>query len=229
MEVLYADKNMIERILPCEVVSADVRGDDPSASLFPEEAALVSGAIDKRVREFTIGRTCAHRALDNLGLPSAPILRGPKREPLWPPGVVGSITHCEGYCAAAVAKQHDMLTVAIDAEVHDVLPPGVLKQVCRAEELEWLAGAPQNFSPNIHWDRLIFSAKESVYKAWFPLTRRWLNFEDVRVTFEPTAGVFQAHLLVTPPTITDQKLTAFSGYFLVRNGLVITAITLPRC
>jgi enterobactin synthetase component D / holo-[acyl-carrier protein] synthase len=215
---------MIEDLLPTQVVSVAVRGDDPSACLHPDEAAQIGWAVESRMREFTTARCCARRALCILGLPAIPILRGPQREPLWPSGVVGSITHCNGYRAAAVAMQFDMLTVGIDAEIHDDLPSGILEQVCVEQERDWLAGVPGG----LHWDRLLFSAKESVYKAWFPLTGRWLGFEDVLVTFEPALRTFHAQLLVTPPAVAGRDLTCFTGRFLVRDGLVLTAIALPR-
>jgi 4'-phosphopantetheinyl transferase EntD len=215
---------MLKDLLPAEVVSVAVRGDDPSACLLPEEAAQFGWAVESRLREFTTARTCARQALRNLGFPSTPILRGLKREPIWPPGVVGSITHCRGYRAAAVARQLDMLTVGVDAEVHEELPDGVLEQVAGDQERAWLGEAPGA----IHWDRLLFCAKESVYKAWFPLTGRWLGFEDAVVTFNPVEGTFHARLLVTPPRVDGCHLRGFSGRFLVREGLVLTAIALPR-
>ncbi len=215
---------MIEDILPRQVASVEMYGDDPSANLLDGEAVQIDGAINSRVREFTTGRACGRQALRKLGLPSAPILRGSNRQPLWPSGVVGSITHCKGYRAAAVARQANMLTVAIDAEIHDELPPGVLKQVCRDEELEWLTDAPNE----IHWDRIMFSAKESVYKAWFPLTGRWLGFEEALVNIDPALGEFHAHLLTNPPIVAGRELTDFAGRFLVRDGLVVTAIALSR-
>ena len=156
---------MIEHIVPSEVASVVSRGDDLLAWLYPEEAAQMCGAVDTRLREFTTARTCARMAIAKLGLPTAPILRGPWREPIWPRDVVGSITHCKGYCAAAVAKRRDILSIGIDAEPDEQLPPGVLEQVALAEERAWLATA----RPGVHWDRLLFSAKESVFKAWFPL------------------------------------------------------------
>jgi 4'-phosphopantetheinyl transferase EntD len=155
---------MIEILRPREVASVAVRGDDPSAYLLPEEAAQLGWAVESRKREFTTARSCARRALRKLGLPATPILRGPKREPLWPPGVVGSITHF-GYAAAA-AMQLNVLTVGIDAEIDEELPAGVLDQVLVDEERARLAGA----SRGTHWDMLLFSAKESIYKAWFPLS-----------------------------------------------------------
>jgi 4'-phosphopantetheinyl transferase EntD len=118
----------------------------------------------------------------------------------------------------------DFLAVGIDAESHDALPRGVLEQVCVEKERSWLVEAPSG----IHWDRLMFSAKESVYKAWFPLTGRWLGFEDAMVTFKPAEGTFYARLLVGLPTVAGRSVTGFAGRFLVRDGLVLTATTLPR-
>ena len=114
--------------------------------------------------------------------------------------------------------------MGIDAEIHEALPADVLPRVAREQERRWLAEAPGG----VHWDRLLFSAKESVYKAWFPLTGRWLGFEDAVVTFNPAAGTFHARLLVAPPPVDGCDLRGFTGRFLARDGLVLTAIALPR-
>ena len=215
---------MIETLLPVEAAAAAVWGDDPRAVLFPEEAAQIHGAVESRLREFATGRACARMALRKLRLPPAPILRGPRREPVWPAGVVGSITHCSGYRAAAAAMRTDVVTIGIDAETHEPLPPGIQEQVAVAQEHDWLATAPDG----VHWDRVLFSAKESVFKAWFPLTGTWLGFKDAIVTFQPTEGTFHAHLLVPLPVRSRLDLVAFSGRFLVREGLILTAIAVPR-
>ena len=70
--------------------------------------------------------------------------------------------------------------------------------IARPEELPHAAAVRADV-PHVHWDRLLFSAKESVYKAWFPLARRWLGFEDAVVMIDPSAGTFQARLLVVGP------------------------------
>jgi 4'-phosphopantetheinyl transferase EntD len=210
---------MIERLLPAAVSCESARADNVALDVFPEEAALVIGATNSRRREFATGRACAHAALTHLGVAAAPILRGAKHEPLWPSGIVGSITHCRDYRAAAVARSETMITLGIDAEPDGPLPPGVERRVLRDEEREWLARAPAG----VHWDRVIFSAKESVYKAWFPLTGRWLGFSDAIVTIDPEAGSFYARLLVDCPA----PLRKFAGRFLVEDRLVVTAIALP--
>lgn len=215
---------MIEQLLPSQVVAVAIWGDDPSAFLLKPEADQFGWAVESRTREFATARTCARRALEQLGLPAAPVLRGPSREPIWPAGVVGSITHCRGYRAAAVARQSEVITIGIDAEVHEPLPPEVLEQVALSAERTWLKSAPMGMC----WDRLLFSAKESVYKAWYPLSGQWLDFEDVEVTCAPAAGTFEARLLVPSPAVAGQPMTGFKGRFVVREGLVLTAIALLR-
>jgi 4'-phosphopantetheinyl transferase EntD len=218
---------MLAELLPAGVAVADTVGDeDPAAYLLPAEEPLVAKSVPKRTREVTNARSCARRALAALGRPEVPILRGAKGEPLWPAGVVGSITHTTGYYAAAVAEATTIRSVGVDAEVHDALPDGVLDHIAFGPELVSLARL-RAADDETWWDRLLFSAKESVYKAWFPLTGRWLGFEDAAVTVDP-AGTFHAAILIDGTTIDGgAPLTAMTGRWLVRAGLVITAITLP--
>ena len=214
---------MIEELLPPNVVADDMIGDDLSACLMPEEAFQMQAAIESRRKEFTTTRACARRALLRLGLPPAPILQGTNREPIWPPGIVGSLTHCPDYRAAAVAKRSDWLSIGIDAEIHDALPTDVVDRVLIAQEISWLASS----SRSSHWDRVIFSAKESIYKAWFPLTQLWLDFEDVAITLNPEDGRFNADLRVVPPPLYGNTLDKLMGRFRICNGFVLTAVTIP--
>lgn len=212
---------MIERILPSWVVSVAARRDPAEAVLFPEEEEFVVRAVDKRRREFATVRWCARRALATLGLPPVPILPGEAGAPGWPDGVVGSMTHCDGYRAAAVARERDADALGIDAEPHSPLPEGVLEAIARDEERELLWKLTRS-SPDLCWDRLLFSAKESVYKAWFPANRRWLGFEDASVTLD-SDGSFVARILVP-----DAKCRELTGTWLVADGLVATAIAVAR-
>ncbi len=216
---------MIEEIVPSSAVAVDVRGDRTEVQLFPEEEEIVGRAVGKRRREFVTGRACAREALGGLGIPPCPIAAGKRGEPLWPAGVVGSITHCKGYRACAVASTTDLLTLGIDAEPNEPLPEGILTSVARPEEQPGLAELARA-EPEIHWDRLLFSAKESVYKAWFPLAEAWLGFEDARLEIDPRGGSFAARLLVPGPSVNGVALSGFQGRWLVQDGLVLTAIAL---
>ncbi len=112
--------DLFPTILPDTVVAIESLGEPSHVALFPGEALIVRRAVEKRKREFAIARTCAHRAVMKLGFPPSPILRGSNGQPRWPRGVVGSITHCEDYFAAAAARFEDMTAIGIDAEIHRV-------------------------------------------------------------------------------------------------------------
>jgi 4'-phosphopantetheinyl transferase EntD len=217
---------VIEKILPGMASSAEAFTDVPDAFLFPAERPIVASAVERRRREFTTGRSCARRALGGLGVPPVPILPGDRGAPQWPPGIVGSITHCLGYRGAAVAHDRDVRAIGLDAEPDEALPRGVLDMVSVASERARLAALTAG-GPGTCWDRLLFSAKESVYKAWFPLTRQWLGFHDVDIVIDAAGGTFEARLLVPPPVIDGIPLHGFSGRWLSARGLVLTAIAVP--
>lgn len=214
---------VIERLLPPAAVAVEARQDPPDVFLFPAEEAAIQTSVEKRRLEFTTTRQCAREAFARLGLPPSPVVSGQRGEPRWPSGVVGSITHCDGYRACAVARLTDVVTIGIDAEPHAALPAGVVSAIAGSEELGWVRDLKRQ-APAVHWDRLLFSAKESVYKAWFPLAERWLGFEDAVVTVDPSACTFSARLLVAGPMIAGEQLAELSGRWLVRDGLVLTAI-----
>lgn len=216
---------MIEQVLPAVVSAVDTRSDAEEAVLFPEEESALGRAVDKRRREFTTGRVCARAALVKLGLPAGPIPAGERGEPRWPAGVVGSITHCDGYRACAVARAAEVMMIGIDAEPHAPLPDGLLGDIARPEEISAL-GRLRRTHANVHWDRLLFSAKESIFKAWFPLVRRWLGFEDAMLRVDPHAGTFSTRLLVPGPEIAGRGMASFGGRWMVRSGLVLTAVTI---
>jgi 4'-phosphopantetheinyl transferase EntD len=217
---------MLEQLLPDAAIVVEAR-DARDVVLFPAEEAALGRVVERRRREFITARACARAALGRLGLPAAPITNGAHGEPRWPAGIVGSITHCDCYCACAVARSSEIVTIGVDAELNAPLPDGVLSEISRSEELPWL-GELQRVAPTVRWDRLLFSAKESVYKAWYPLARSWLGFEEAAVTVDLAGGSFSARLLVSGPELADQRLQGFSGRWLVRDGLILTAVALTR-
>ncbi|WEV23842.1 4'-phosphopantetheinyl transferase superfamily protein [Streptomyces sp. 71268] len=218
---------MIGDIVPAGVAVADSFGDLPDARLLPEEEAGVRSAIDRRRREYTTVRHLARRAMRDLGIPVVPILSGARREPLWPSGVVGSMTHCAGYRAAALGFDAHHASIGIDAEPHAPLPEGLLTKVAHPDEVPHLARLAAA-RPEVHWDRLLFSAKEAVYKAWYPLARRWLGFQEARLTFDPASDGFTAELRQTGPVVAGAPLTRMSGRWHVRGGLVVAAVTIGQ-
>ena len=217
---------LIGPLLPDAVAAAEIYTDPPGLAPLPEEEPLIAKSVVKRRTEFIGARHCARIALAELGIGPVPILKGDKGEPRWPDGVVGSLTHCEGYRGAVVAHRRDVRSLGIDAEPHDVLPKGVLDSISLPAERDQLATLPGG----LHWDRILFCAKEATYKAWFPLTHRWLGFEDAHITFTvgptPAAGTFVSRILIDPAAEHGPPLTELSGQWSVTDGLALTAIAL---
>jgi 4'-phosphopantetheinyl transferase EntD len=210
---------MLEELLPSAVACEERFDDLPDAASAHPGASLTSGA-ERRRREHATARHCARLALERLGIPAADVGRGPAREPLWPDGVVGSITHCDGYRAAAVARGTDIAALGIDAEPNQPLPEGVESLALVAEEREAIARLARA-RPQTCWDRLIFSAKEALFKAWSPLTHRWLDFAEAVLTLVPDSGVFIARLTVAAP---EPFAEGVRGRWLLRDGLLLTAV-----
>lgn len=217
---------LLAGVLPELVAAAELYDDPPDLVPLPEEEPLIARSVAKRRNEFVTVRFCARQALGALGLPPTPILKGDKGEPCWPDGVVGSLTHCEGFRGAVVGRRGDVRSVGIDAEPHAVLPKGVLDAISLPAERRQLGA----LGADLHWDRILFCAKEATYKAWFPLTRRWLGFEDAHITFaldgSGASGTFESRILVDPAAESGPPLTSLTGRWSVSDGLALTAIVL---
>lgn len=198
------------RLLPTDIAWVETRTERAYVDLFAIEEHVVSGYAPARRAEFATGRACAREALASLGLPSAAIPPGPAGDPVWPDAVVGSITHCSGYRAAAVALASSYSSIGIDAEPHLAVPPEVLVAVASPVELVDLEALPADGTA---WDRVLFSAKESAYKGWFPLLRGEILATDIVVRLHP-AGEFGASI----------SGTVMRGRWDVTDGLVRTAV-----
>ncbi|GAB2724325.1 4'-phosphopantetheinyl transferase family protein [Streptomyces bullii] len=218
---------MIAGLVPAGVYAKDAFGDrGPLAdvTLFPAELTAVQGESEDRRREFTTVRGCARAALAELGVAPAPLVPRALGAPRWPAGVVGTMTHCRGYRAAAVARAARFAALGIDAEPLEPLPPAVAARIANARESAWLRDdfAPAGPPP----ERLLFSAKEASYKAFSPWLGDRFGFRDFTVRIRPD-GTFR----VTPPdsgtplpATVDKDLT---GYWIARHGFVVTVVAVP--
>ena len=199
---------------------------DSGEALDAEELAVVSGCVEKRRREFSASRRCARAALARLGTTGFPLLPGRDRAPIWPRGVVGSITHTDGgpdgYCAVAVARRGLTAGLGIDAEPRLSLPVELWPRVLDARELHDARSAAE---PGI-LARLIFSAKETTYKALYPIFKQFLDFSDLHIDTQPEQGIFLARLV---GRIADRYgwRHGLTGRFLVDRELIVTAMAIP--
>ena len=212
--------------MPFGVHLAEIVGDATEGDLLPIEALALGFVTDKRRREFVEGRACARRAMAMLGVAPVPVLIGTHREPIWPNGVVGSITHCDGMRAAVAARSTTFASIGIDAEPNQALPRDVHGLVILPEEHAELAALGTG---TVHWDRLVFCAKECFYKAWFPLTRRWLDFTDVRVTFAPERGQFRVELRAAVSRAEQMYFRDREGRFRITESHLLTFYGVEAC
>ena len=139
-----------------------------------------------RKEHYRSGRICAGEVLSKLGTLRQPVLHDPQtREPLWPEGISGAITHSGNWAAAAAGKTSDVLGIGIDLEdLERQVDSRISRHVCIPEEQKWLQECGEDFlEKNL---KIIFSAKESIFKAFFPYTRTYLHFHDARILMEQT-------------------------------------------
>lgn len=212
---------LFSRLLGPSIETEEVDPHSIRGGLLKAEESIVEGAAQTRVEQFTAGRVCSRVALSRLGVAATtPIPRGEDRAPIWPPGFIGSISHTDNWCAAAVARDADIRSLGIDLESSTPLKEALWRRVCTPKERDWLQ---EQSTPGLT-GKILFSAKEAVYKCQYPISAQFLGFHAVEV--ELGDGSFQA--------VFQQEAGEFKpgdripGTYLVEDGLVATACELPR-
>jgi 4'-phosphopantetheinyl transferase EntD len=184
---------VLRSLFPPGVSVAFAVGPAEATALYPVEADSVSNAVPSRQREFALGRDCARRALAGLGLPPGPIPIDGDRAPVWPTGVVGSITHCEGFVGAAVAAGGPLRGLGFDAEPAVPLGTEIEPLICTADELRWAKAARR--PPAADWPKVMFCAKEAVYKCLAGSAGLLPDFRELAVTLRPERCAFSVRLV----------------------------------
>jgi 4'-phosphopantetheinyl transferase EntD len=164
--------------------------------LHPEEETAISGqAVAKRRADFVTGRAAANRAMRQLGIEAPPPLRqGKLREPLWPEGIVGSITHSRPWTIAVAARRSAISAIGIDLESSARMKEeDISRQIGSESELAWMRG----FGDPVRALTMIFSSKEAVFKAFIsPHCQRYFDFKDVQLVWLSERESFRGNLLV---------------------------------
>ncbi len=193
--------------------------------LHPLEADALGDAVSaKRRQDFRLGRAAARKSLASTGFPiPTPILRGEHREPLWPLGVVGSIAHCAGYGIAATAWQQDVPAIGIDIQlIEERYTDELVARFADPDEFDWVRS-----DPALKTERAVklFSAKESVFKALYPLRRVWFAFDVAHLT--PLQGELSFKASVRLPALSAGVIEMDVGisYF---NGHIVSGALLSR-
>lgn len=211
-------------VLPRGFATAVCIGSPSPEPLFPTEAALVSAAVDRRRIEFARGRSCARHAMALLGAPAAPILATPQRAPIWPAGLVGSISHASEYCCAAIGWADDWAAVGVDVEVLQPIDSDVERNILSPAE----RSALERLDRRIPWACVVFSIKEAMYKLWNPLMTCWLDFHDALVRLDPAARRFELSVIGQPAPSIPPALRRIEGRFDIVGLHVVSAVALPR-
>ena len=212
---------MIAQLFPESVhtVTAPAHAEPPP--LLPQEQPCIRRAVEKRRREFAAGRACARKALEYFGIFGCPLPVGPNRAPIWPDDIVGSITHCEGFVGAAVARRGPIRGIGVDAERTDPLGPRLVELICSPWERDWIhMDAPRD---STIWSKLFFSAKEAAYKCLSSFCERPLGFHDLEIAVQPSEGRFAIRLSSDAPVagVADREL---EGRFTTSSLHVFTGV-----
>lgn len=207
-------------LYPMPVEACIARPGMEDALLTEEEAACVARAGPQRRRDFTLGRAALKAALARLGATGVSAPSRPDRTPVLPAGLVASLSHCEGFCAAVAARAEHVDALGFDAEPARPLADGVVRIVCGP--LDQATDGPGD--PELR-PLVVFSAKEAMYKCQYPLTGAWLDFHDVGIRFpssdEGDRGRFSAVFRTdAPPAL---RARGVEGSWRVADGLVLTA------
>ena len=203
------------------IASCDPLGTPPAP--LPEESACLSpNAVEKRIREFAAGRAAAHQAMRALNLRPAPILVGPKRAPLWPAGLTGSISHCDSCALAAVGLAETFSGIGIDIEEDTPLSGNLWDSIASAPEQGWMAAQPDPGRAG----KLLFSAKEAAYKAQYAISGRFFGFSGMELSFDMSAGRFTACFTSDQPPFSGGD--SLKGRFAIGSEVIITAVEIPR-
>ena len=207
------------------VAEVDPRRVDPSV-LLPEEERQVARAVDKRRRQFAAGRLLARRLIAELGGPAElPLLNGEDRAPIWPAGIVGTISHTDRWAAVAAARQGEIRSLGCDLELDGPLEPATWRVVLTPDEradLESLPAADRGLMA-----KRFFCAKEATYKALYPLTGAVLEFDDLELELDPDGAGFQA-VLKRPVALFDEG-ESLGGGLQTADGLIAAAVTIRSC
>jgi 4'-phosphopantetheinyl transferase EntD len=222
--------DLLVGLFPNDVCTSEFREWAGFDSLYPEEAEAIRQASAKRASEFAAGRRCAHTVLGALGIYGFPVRRNDDRSPAWPSGVVGSITHTTGFCGAVAVEQRRFAGLGVDAEIASRVTPEIWFHILTPAEkaqLEELAPGERD-----RCAATVFSAKEAFFKAQWPMTRRWVDFDEVSVELYPDADdCHRGTFLILPASAACRSafaVDAFAGRFRFDANLVVTGIAIEK-
>ncbi|MES9828173.1 MAG: 4'-phosphopantetheinyl transferase superfamily protein [Candidatus Thiodiazotropha sp.] len=211
----------LSSLFPSNVVIVHATDEMWETAVRTEEEQLIQDSVVKRQRQFRAGRNAAHAALEQLNAPSGPLLRGEKRQPTWPLGFLGSISHCDDRCVVVCALEGEVVSLGIDVEPLQPLKPGIGRYIDTEEEKVFMqhhGDLPQ---------RLIFSAKESLYKCYYPLVGRFFGFQSVTLDVDISRQRFQFRPTAACSIDFPHHLQFHGGYLIAEEHLYTGCFLTP--
>jgi 4'-phosphopantetheinyl transferase EntD len=212
----------IQSLFPDCVSTACCRIADAAGSVEPEEYSSIKHAVEARQQEFSAGRMCARQALKHLGCFAGPLRKLPNRSISWPDGIIGTVSHNEIWCGAAVARRCDVAGIGLDIETVTRIGEKLWRRIITIEERTWLDRQP--VAESQQWAALIFSAKEALYKCIAALVPQRIGFMDAVIVPNLQEGVFEVHLKKPIAGYMPQELQ-LQGRFFFFAGAVFTGLT----
>ncbi len=221
------DSALLASLFPGCVRASELRQQGDPALLYDDEARQIVGCAQRRVLDFTGGRLCARRSLLELGVEARSLQIGRDRQPCWPAGITGSITHTDGFCGAVLALRQQVHALGVDAEIVGSVSEDLWPEILVRSERVALQVLPDDQAQRVA--ALMFSAKEAYFKCQYSITGEWLDFHAVEIGFA-TQGVgpqaFSIRRLDTPTSTLHFGLPKVGRYHF-EDEVVFTGICMP--
>lgn len=221
MQITYLSK--FTNALPLELIVIEFDADsfnqdsfEQYRQPFPER---IKKAVSKRQAEYLAGRLCATKALSNLNSAKTLVHTSESRAPIWPEGTYGSITHTKGIAAAIAGIENKPTGVGIDVEklMKDDQEVKLQTHILREDEQTQFIYLGQQVT---HPLSVIFSAKESIYKALYPFVKKFFGFDKARlISFTETMLTFEIMHCLSGQI---QKGLRVNVHYQVIDGFVFT-------
>lgn len=188
---------------------------DGADGLLGDEEKHIANAVPKRLVEFAAGRRAARRVLMDLGAPKVPILAAESRAPIWPKGIVGSISHDQDMALAIAAKSENIAILGIDVTEAAPLPGATRRHILHSDEEHKLDDLEA---------RAAFAIKECLYKALFPAVQKFFGF-DAAIA-KPDFGTDSFSVTLSTDLGPYTSGTTYDGILVANQQVIITALTL---
>jgi 4'-phosphopantetheinyl transferase EntD len=191
--------------------------------LHPEEHLLINGASAKRIGEFCAGRYCAHQVLEQLGFSHVPVLKNQHGAPIWPKGIVGSISHSSEMSIAVAARSVDIQALGVDIQYYGhPFPDQTFATLFRRQEIRSILNAPPEFVDQYAYS--IFASKESALKCIYSAFGHCLEFTDIFIDINFTDGWF----LISIPNKRAFDRPGWLGKVFFDGAYIFTVVWLPH-